>query len=103
MKYFYECEFLVAGAGIAGICAAVQAGRLGIDTVIVEKEMTLGGNAGPLLGVGPSGAHVNNEFYTETGIVMEIEERLSKEGARPPRTTWHSIHLYYGTGWFRIC
>ncbi|HPQ46468.1 MAG TPA: FAD-dependent oxidoreductase [Clostridia bacterium] len=83
MKYFYECEFLVAGAGIAGICAAVQAGRLGIDTVIVEKEMTLGGNAGPLLGVGPSGAHVNNEFYTETGIVMEIEERLSKEGARP--------------------
>ncbi|MBN1624642.1 MAG: FAD-dependent oxidoreductase [Clostridia bacterium] len=83
MKQTYECEFLVAGAGIAGICAAIQAGRLGIDTVIIEKEMTLGGNAGPLFGVGPSGAHVNNEFYTETGIVLEIEERLSKEGARP--------------------
>lgn len=78
-----ECEFLVAGAGISGICAAIQAGRLGLDTVIIEKEMTLGGNAGPLLGVGPSGAHVNNEFYTETGIVLEIEEHLSKEGARP--------------------
>ncbi|MDX1357851.1 MAG: FAD-dependent oxidoreductase [Clostridia bacterium] len=78
-----DCDFLVVGAGLSGICAAIQAGRLGIDTVIIEKEMTLGGNAGPLFGVGPSGAHVNNEFYTETGIVAEIEERLSSEGARP--------------------
>ncbi len=83
MNNKYNCEFFVAGAGIAGICAAIQAGRLGLDTVIVEREITLGGNAGPLLGVGPSGALVNNQFYTETGIMGEIEERLSKNGARP--------------------
>ena len=99
MRNTYKCDFLVAGAGISGICAAVQAGRLGLDTVIIEKEMTLGGNAGPLFGVGPSGAHVNNEFYTETGIVLELEERLNKAGARPAQ---NYMAINTSTLWDRV-
>lgn len=70
-------DFLVAGAGMAGICAAIQAARLGLRVVLVEKEMFLGGNAGPNLGVGSLGAQHGNPFWNETGIIEEIEERAA--------------------------
>lgn len=68
-------DLLVAGAGVAGICAAIEGARLGLRTALVEKEMFLGGNAGPNLGVGSSGALSSNPFWNETGIIEEIEER----------------------------
>jgi len=77
-----ECDFLVAGAGLAGISAAVQAGRLGLRTVLVEKEMMLGGNIGPNLGVSAGGALRCNAYWNETGIVEEIEERVAYRRGR---------------------
>ena len=54
--HHYTCQALVIGAGVSGYCAAIQAGRLGCDTILVEKDAVLGGNAGPNLGVGITGA-----------------------------------------------
>jgi dihydrolipoyl dehydrogenase len=57
-----ECKLLVIGAGPGGYIAAIRAGQLGIDTVIVEGEA----HGGTCLNVGciPSKAliHVADEF-----------------------------------------
>ncbi|NPV07065.1 MAG: FAD-dependent oxidoreductase [Anaerolineae bacterium] len=42
-----EVDVLVAGAGIAGCCAAVAAARNGARTMLVDRFGILGGNVGP--------------------------------------------------------
>jgi hypothetical protein len=69
-----ECDVLVIGAGVSGYCAAIQAGRLGARTVLVEKDEVLGGNAGPNLGVGITGADRYSRYATETGVIHELHE-----------------------------
>jgi hypothetical protein len=70
----YQCEVLVIGSGVSGYCAAIQAGRLGCRTILVEKDAVLGGNSGPDLGVGITGADRYNHFGTETGLIHELQE-----------------------------
>lgn len=70
----YECDVLVIGAGVSGYCAAIQAGRLGCRTILIEKDMVLGGNAGPNVGVGITGADRYNQYGTETGLIHELQE-----------------------------
>lgn len=70
----YECDVLVIGSGVSGYCAAIQAGRCGCDTILVEKDEVLGGNSGPNLGVGITGADRYNPFGTETGLIHELQE-----------------------------
>lgn len=70
----YECDVLVIGAGVSGYCAAIQAGRCGCETILVEKDEVLGGNAGPKLGVGITGAARYNPYATETGVIQQIRE-----------------------------
>lgn len=38
------CDVLVVGGGSAGLCAAVQSGRAGAKTVLVEAAHQVGGN-----------------------------------------------------------
>jgi len=38
------CDVVVVGGGSAGICAAVQSGRAGVKTVLVESAAQVGGN-----------------------------------------------------------
>ncbi len=73
----HGCDVLVIGSGVSGYCAAIQAGRLGCRTILVEKDGVLGGNSGPDLGVGITGADRYNAFATETGIVHEIHEEAA--------------------------
>lgn len=88
-----SCDFLVGGAGISGICAAVQAGRLGLKTILVEKEMVLGGNGGPNLGVGAHACMACNPYWNETGIIEELEERVNYRRARIfPTNFGYNIH-----------
>lgn len=70
----HECDVLVIGSGTAGYCAAIQAGRAGCMAVLVEKDAVLGGNSGPDLGVGITGAERWNDYGVETGILQEIRE-----------------------------
>jgi len=73
-------QFLVCGAGMAGLCGAIAAARQGLRTVLVEKEWMLGGNGGPLLGVNWGGSLRHHQAWHETGIVEELTERVMNEG-----------------------
>ena len=75
-------DVLVIGAGLAGICASIQAARLGLDVILAEKSLVLGGNSGPDAGVHPSGAHRFHTFAAETGIVEELCETAAWQGAK---------------------
>lgn len=74
IEQIYECDVLVIGSGVSGYCAAIQAGRCGCSTILVEKDEVLGGNSGPNLGVGITGADRYNAYATESGIIQEIQE-----------------------------
>ncbi|MBU0608691.1 MAG: FAD-dependent oxidoreductase [Armatimonadetes bacterium] len=78
----HSCELLVVGSGVAGMTAALQAARLGVDTILIEKESVLGGNSGPLLGIHWGGAHIYHDYAAETGIVMELEEEIAWRGGK---------------------
>ncbi|MBI2299133.1 MAG: FAD-dependent oxidoreductase [Armatimonadetes bacterium] len=75
-------DVVVVGGGLAAVCAAVQAGRLGCRTVLLEKDPVLGGNAGPLLGVHPSGAHSFHPYASELGVIGEIIEEAAWQRAK---------------------
>ena len=76
----YRCDLLVAGAGIAGMCAAVAAARKGLDVILINDRSVLGGNASSEIGIGISGSShhgLNPAIYAkESGLVEEI--RLMK-------------------------
>ena len=77
-----SCDFMVAGGGIAGMCAAIAAARKGLSVLLVNDRSVLGGNASSEIGVGISGAShhgLNPAIYAkETGIVEEIRLRILK-------------------------
>jgi len=70
----YDCDVLIIGSGVSGYCAAIQAGRCNCNTILLEKDEVLGGNSGPNLGVGITGADRYNAYATETGIIQELQE-----------------------------
>jgi hypothetical protein len=70
----HRCEVLVIGSGVSGYCAAIQAGRCGCSTILLEKDEVLGGNSGPNLGVGITGADRYAHYATETGLIQELQE-----------------------------
>lgn len=75
-------DVLVIGAGLAGVCAAVNAARNGCSVVLLEKYRTLGGNGGPEVGVHPSGAHRFHPYAVETGVIEEMIEEAAWRGAK---------------------
>lgn len=70
-------QVLVLGGGLPGVCAAIQAAECGLDVVLVERGMTLGGNCGPELGVHPSDGHRFHTYMCSTGIVGRLIEDLA--------------------------
>ena len=82
-----QADVLVIGAGLGGICAAIQAARLGCSVVLAEKQMTLGGNSSPEIGVHPSDAHRFHPYMAATGIVNEIIEEAAWRQAKTV-TAW---------------
>ncbi|OGV71992.1 MAG: hypothetical protein A3K19_22140 [Lentisphaerae bacterium RIFOXYB12_FULL_65_16] len=75
-------DVLVIGGGVAAVCAAIAAGRNGCETALVEMDMCLGGNSGPLLGVHVSGAHSFHPYASETGIIEELELEAARQAAK---------------------
>ncbi len=74
-----DCDFLVAGGGIAGMCAAVAAARKGLKVILINDRSVLGGNASSEIGVGISGAShhgLNPAIYAKEGGLVE-ELRLN--------------------------
>jgi len=82
-----EADLLVAGGGLAGLCAALAAARDGLNVVLIQDRPVLGGNASSEVRLWANGAtsHMgnNNRWSREGGIMGEImEENLwrNKEG-----------------------
>jgi hypothetical protein len=53
-----EYDFVVAGGGMAGSCAAISAARLGLKTALIQNRPVLGGNNSSEVRV-----HLNGEVY----------------------------------------
>ncbi len=69
-----ECEVLVAGGGMAGVCAAVAAARNGARVVLVQDRSRLGGNASSEVKMHIVGAdhHGSRPGWREGGLIEEF-------------------------------
>ena len=69
-------DLVVVGGGMAGVCAASQAARLGLNTLLIERELVLGGCANSTFRLHLGGAHTgphHHAYSRETGIIEELE------------------------------
>ena len=67
-----NCDLCVIGGGMAGICAAVSAARLGLTVVLVQDRNVLGGNASSEVRMWIRGAGLRFPNYAEGGLLEEI-------------------------------
>ena len=69
-----KCDFLVAGGGMAGVCAALAAARHGMKVVLVQDRSRLGGNASSEIRMHIVGADVHGQHpgWREGGILEEL-------------------------------
>ena len=67
-----ETDFLVAGGGLAGVCAAVAAARHGAKVILVQDRSRLGGNSSSEVKMHVVGANSRHKGWREGGILEEI-------------------------------
>ena len=84
-----EYDLVVAGGGMAGVCAALAAARHGLRTALLEKGPVLGGESSsqvrrPILGADVWG---RRPHARETGI---LEELRLEYAARNPDRRWEA-------------
>jgi hypothetical protein len=81
-----ETEILVAGGGLAGICAAIAAARQGVSVVLVQDRSRLGGNSSSEIRMHVLGANSSQEtrLWRETGLIEEF--KLTDAAANPQRS-----------------
>ncbi|MEQ1749812.1 MAG: FAD-dependent oxidoreductase, partial [Prosthecobacter sp.] len=85
-----ECDMLVAGGGIAGVCCALAAARLGARVILCQDRSVLGGNASSEVRmhiVGATGLSGGEELQNELregGIIEEL--RLDLAVQNPQRS-----------------
>lgn len=67
-------DIAVIGGGLAGVCAAIAAARLGRTVALVQNRPVLGGNASSEVRVWVSGASATgtHRYARETGIMGEL-------------------------------
>ncbi|MET0735037.1 MAG: FAD-dependent oxidoreductase [Microbacterium sp.] len=69
-----DVDVTVVGGGLAGVCAAIAAARLGARVALVGNRPVLGGNSSSEIRVWVCGAtaHGSQKFARETGIMGEL-------------------------------
>lgn len=82
-----ETDLLVAGGGLAGVCAAVSAARHGARVVLVQDRSRLGGNSSSEVKMHVVGAnsHKGRGGWREGGLLEEI--RLD-DAVNNPQRCW---------------
>lgn len=80
-----ECDLMVAGGGMAGVCAALAAARNGAKVILVQDRSRLGGNASSEIRMHIVGAdkHGGRKGWREGGIIEEL--RLEDAARNPHR------------------
>jgi len=81
-----ETDVLVAGGGLAGVCAAVAAARHGARVVLVQDRSRLGGNSSSEVKMHVVGAscHKGRPGWRESGLIEEF--RLDDAVNNPQRS-----------------
>src|SRR6476619_4630209 len=69
-----DADILVAGGGLAGVCAAISAARHGARVVLVQDRSRLGGNSSSEVKMDVVGANQHNgrPGWREGGILEEL-------------------------------
>ncbi|MBE6413831.1 MAG: FAD-dependent oxidoreductase [Verrucomicrobiaceae bacterium] len=67
-----KCDVLVAGGGLAGVCAAISAARNGAKVVLVQNRSRLGGNSSSEIRMHPLGVFPEKTGWREGGIMEEL-------------------------------
>lgn len=68
-------DIVIVGAGSSGMCAAVQAGELGSNVILLEKNSTLGGN-----GFGTEGMFaIGSDMQKAAGIDIQFKDVIATE------------------------
>lgn len=92
-----QADVCIVGAGIAGVSAAIEAARLGLDVVLVDGLPTLGGQAvngiiGTFVGLFSNGPDPSRHQQLTRGIVDEILEELGEQDAlHYRRNDWTTV------------
>lgn len=91
-QHSLETDFLVAGGGMAGLCAALAAARQGARVVLVQDRSVLGGNASSEVKMHIVGAdcHGGKPGRRESGI---IEELKLEDAVRNPHRSYSQWDL----------
>lgn len=84
-QHALETDFVVAGGGLAGVCAAIAAARHGSRVVLIQDRSVLGGNASSEIKMHIVGAdcHGSKPGTRESGIMEEL--RLEDAVRNPHR------------------
>src|SRR5437763_7258243 len=82
-----DTDVLVAGGGIAGVCAAVAAARTGARVVLLNDRSRLGGNSSSEVKMHIVGAscHKSRPGWRESGL---LEEFRLDDGVNNPQRCW---------------
>src|SRR5437588_4535372 len=82
-----ECDVLVVGGGLAGVCAAVSAARDGAKVVLVQDRSRLGGNSSSEVKMHVVGAscHKGRPGWREGGL---LEEFRLDDAVHNPQRSW---------------
>ncbi len=98
-KYTVKKDLIVVGGGMPGICAAIQAARLGLKVALVHNRGYLGGNASAEIRVNINGARNGisefNFYSRETGIIEEIILENLYRNPEGNAYIWDSVLLDY--------
>ncbi len=94
--YNSNFDFVVCGAGMPGIVAALGAARLGLKTALINDRGVLGGNAGPEVRIHICGANGTSEFNMyadEGGILGELLIENRHKNPQGNVYLWHDVLL----------
>ncbi|MCI5530012.1 MAG: FAD-dependent oxidoreductase [Blautia sp.] len=93
-KVCLKASLIVAGGGLSGVCAALAAARIGIDTILVHNRPVLGGNSSSEIRVWTRGATGGgNLFSEEMGVLGILKMRNLYTNPRFNPVFWDEVLL----------
>ena len=80
-------DLVVVGGGMAGLCAAIEAAKAGVDVCLIHARPVLGGNASSEIRVHISGADqsLRQPDFAESGLVYDL---MLENKARNPQFSY---------------